>query len=180
MLKRFGTHFRGNVVGYVALFVVLGGSAVALPGKGVIDRNDLRKGVVKTKNLRNNAVKTPKIAPNAVTGAKVNEGTLVFACSNGRTRAVDLCFETALRSADNWETAFTDCADENGMLPSLAQLTAAASKLGFTGATPDLWAGQNWDDGGERASAVDFGTQIPQRQAASNSHQYVCAFPLFG
>jgi hypothetical protein len=179
MLKRFGTHLRGNVVGYVALFVVLGGSAVALPGKGVIDKNDLRKNVVKAKNIKANAVTNPKIATNAVTGAKVNESTLSFSCTNGRTQFNHLCFETALRAADSWEGAFSDCEDEGGQLPSLAELGAAEDALGFTAGTPDLWAGQSWDDGAERASAFDVSAGIPLRQAANTNHQYVCAFPLF-
>jgi hypothetical protein len=179
-MKRLQKHVRAHVIGYLALFVALGGTAVALPGKGVIDKNDLRKNVVKAKNIKINAVTGPKIKANAVTGAKVDESTLEFSCSNGRTLAADLCFETGLRSADTWESAFTDCEDEGGMLPSLAQLAAADSTLGFTGATPDLWAGQSWDDAVERASALDLGSAIPQRQNASQLHQYVCAFPLFG
>ena len=178
MLKRFGTHFRGNVVGYVALFAVLGGTAYALPGKKVIDNNDLGKAVVKAKNVKAGAITTDKLAADAATGAKVSEGTLDFTCTNGRTQFSYLCFETALRAAGSWEEAFTDCEDEGGQLPSLAELAAADDTLGFTAATPDLWAGQSWDDGAERASALDLGSGIPLRQVASTNHQYVCAFPL--
>src|SRR5690348_45740 len=36
MLKAFGNHVRGNVVGYVALFVALGGTAYAATGGNFI------------------------------------------------------------------------------------------------------------------------------------------------
>jgi hypothetical protein len=36
MLKAFAAHVRGNVVGYIALFVALGGTAVATDGGNFI------------------------------------------------------------------------------------------------------------------------------------------------
>jgi hypothetical protein len=68
MLHRVGRHLRHNLVGYVALFVALGGAsyaAVSLP-----------KNSVGTKQLKNGAVTTSKIAAGAVTGAKVAPGSL--------------------------------------------------------------------------------------------------------
>jgi hypothetical protein len=52
-MKKFGQHFRGNIVGYVALFVALGGvsyAAVTLPA-----------GSVGTKQLKRNAVISSKV-----------------------------------------------------------------------------------------------------------------------
>jgi hypothetical protein len=169
MLKRFGTHLRGNVVGYIALFVVLGGSAVALPGRSVIDRNDLRKNVVKSKNIK----------PNAATGADVNEGTLDFTCPSGKKEAQGYCWDSSFTTSDTWESTFSDCVNRGGQLPSLALLAAASDQLGYTGATADLWAGQSWDDSpNERASALDISSGIPQRQDADQSHPAVCVYPL--
>jgi hypothetical protein len=54
------------IVAMMALFVSLTGIAGALPGKGRIDTNDLKKNVVKSKN----------VAPDSLTGADINEGTL--------------------------------------------------------------------------------------------------------
>ena len=45
------------VVSCVALIVALAGTAVALPGKKVIDKNDLKKNVVKSKNIKGEQVK---------------------------------------------------------------------------------------------------------------------------
>lgn len=170
MLKRFGTHFRSNVVGYVALFVVLGGSAYALPGKGVIDKNDLRKGVVKTKNLK----------ANAATGAKVNEGTLDFACATGLQEVNGDCFETTPRTADDWQHASDTCADANGFLPSYQQLNAADQELGIDVNTePDIWTENRWDDGAsDFAHVYTPGTEIPSSHNAGGAEQFICVFPL--
>ena len=167
MLKRFGTHFRHNVVGYVALFIVLGGSAYALPGGGTIDRNDLGKGVVKTKSL----------AKNAATGAKVNEGSLNFRCAAGRTEAIGLCWDSAARAADDWTAAFGDCADERGRLPDLTELNAARGVLG----TPSvyLWTGARWDsESGQRAALLRMSDSLIDGAAINNDYGYRCAFPL--
>jgi hypothetical protein len=83
MNGRLTTHLRGHAIGYVALFIVLGGTAVALPGKNSVDsgdiakkavkQSDIAKKAVKKKHLASNAVVTNKIAANAVTGAKADE-----------------------------------------------------------------------------------------------------------
>ena len=54
------------VVASIALIAALTGSAIALPGKSKVQRNDIRK----------NAVTGPKIRNNAVTGRDVREKTL--------------------------------------------------------------------------------------------------------
>lgn len=83
MLGRLGRHVRQQFVGYIALFVALGGvsyAAVALP-----------KNSVGTKQIAKGAVKKADLGNNAVTSAKVKDGSLlladfapdVFAGSNG-------------------------------------------------------------------------------------------------
>ena len=72
----------GLVVAIVALVAALAGSAVALPGKGSVDSNDLRKNVVKTKNIKDDAVSRAKIADNAVNGARVAANSLTGADIN--------------------------------------------------------------------------------------------------
>ncbi len=59
-------HVRSNIVGYVALFVALSGSAAALSG-----RNTVNSGDIKPKNVR-----LSDIAPNAVNSSKVVNGSL--------------------------------------------------------------------------------------------------------
>jgi hypothetical protein len=61
----------GLIVGSLALILAVGGTAVALPGKKRVDRNDLKKGVVKTGNIRGKAVTTQKLRGQAVTTNKL-------------------------------------------------------------------------------------------------------------
>ncbi len=80
-------HFRHNVVGYIALFCfVLGGTAIALPGKNKVDTGDIKRNAVRASDIARNAVTASKIAPRSVDslrviddslgGADINESTL--------------------------------------------------------------------------------------------------------
>ena len=67
-----------NVMSSIAVFLVLGGAAVAatqLP-KNSVGTKQLKKNAVTKAKIKKNAVTTAKIKNDAVTGAKVNEGTL--------------------------------------------------------------------------------------------------------
>jgi hypothetical protein len=66
MFVRFRDHLRHHVIAYVALFIVLGGTAMALPGKGTVTSNDIAKKAVKSKNLAKHAVKSKNLAKHAV------------------------------------------------------------------------------------------------------------------
>ena len=76
---RIRSHLRRNLIGLVALFVVLGGTAAALPGKNTVDSGDIKKQAVKTSDIAKQAVKEKKLADGAVTGAKVADGSLTGA-----------------------------------------------------------------------------------------------------
>jgi hypothetical protein len=71
-----GAHLRSNVVGYVALFLAMTGSAVALEGRNTVDSGDIKNGQVKRADIKANAVNGSRIADGAVTGAEVDEATL--------------------------------------------------------------------------------------------------------
>lgn len=60
------------MVATVALVVALGGSAIALPGKGKVKSDDIARGAVKTKDIAKAAVKTGKIKNNQVTPLKLD------------------------------------------------------------------------------------------------------------
>jgi hypothetical protein len=68
MLHRFTAHLRGHAVGYLALFVALGGSSYAAV--------KLTPGSVKTTAIAKRAVTHSKLARNSVTGANVAKGSL--------------------------------------------------------------------------------------------------------
>jgi hypothetical protein len=68
MIHRFIAHLRGNVIGYLALFVALGGSSYAAVR--------LTPGSVKSSALAAGAVTHAKLARNSVTAANVKNGGL--------------------------------------------------------------------------------------------------------
>ena len=69
--ERIRRHLQTHIVAYLALFVALGGTAVALPGKNTVKSNDIARGAVKGKSLAADAVKKRKIRNAAVVNAKL-------------------------------------------------------------------------------------------------------------
>jgi len=78
MAGRIRTHLRANVVGYVAIFIALSGSAYA----GVaLERNQVKSrhigpGQVKSSDLKDNAVTSPKVADGSLLEADFAAGSL--------------------------------------------------------------------------------------------------------
>lgn len=64
------------VISMVALVFALAGSAIALPGKGRVDKNDLAKGAVTKKAIKKNAVTKKAIKAGAVNSAKLADGAV--------------------------------------------------------------------------------------------------------
>jgi Na+-translocating ferredoxin:NAD+ oxidoreductase RnfG subunit len=74
MLSRLRTKVSpaALVIALIALFAAIGGgAAIALPGKKVIDKNDLKKNVIASKNVINDGL----------TGNDIKEGTLQIPAS---------------------------------------------------------------------------------------------------
>ena len=63
-------------VAFTALFLVLGGSAVALNGKNSVDSGDIKNGQISTADIRNSGVRGTDVRPNTLTGTDINESTL--------------------------------------------------------------------------------------------------------
>jgi hypothetical protein len=74
--SRIREHIRHNLWGITAVFIALGGTAAALPGKNTVDSGDIKKGQVKTRDLANSSVTSPKVADDALTGDDVDESSL--------------------------------------------------------------------------------------------------------
>ncbi len=74
-------HIRTHVVGYVAVFLALTGTAMALPGTNTVDSGDIVP----------SGVTTPDLAPDAVIAASIADGTVASAdLLNQQVRRVDL------------------------------------------------------------------------------------------
>ncbi len=73
-MRRLGNHFRGNVVGYLGVFLALTGTAVALPGTDSVDSGDIINGEVKAVDLAGSAVNGSKIADGSVGSLDLRDG----------------------------------------------------------------------------------------------------------
>ena len=76
MSTRPSVFLRQNILGLVAIFIALGGTAAALDGKNTVDSGDIKNGQVKTKDLQAGAVNGAIVADNTITGDDVDEATL--------------------------------------------------------------------------------------------------------
>jgi hypothetical protein len=78
-MKRFRPRLTyANVIASLALFVALGGSAVAAQlAKNSVGPNQLKKGAVTAAKLKKQAVTSGKIAPNAVTPGKIGPNAVL-------------------------------------------------------------------------------------------------------
>jgi hypothetical protein len=75
--ERVRHHIRHNAIAYVALFIALGGTAIALPGKSKVKKNDIARGAVVGKAIAADAVKKAKIRDGAVGTAKLDAGAVI-------------------------------------------------------------------------------------------------------
>ena len=128
-------------VALLALFVALGGSAVAAV--------ELASNSVGNKQIRAGSVTTTKLRNGAVTGAKVANGTLSAAdiagpvaaagsastagsantvnCPGGTLPRIGLCVESTLRAPLAFSDAVKACGDANRRLPTVGELVTLAA-----------------------------------------------------
>jgi hypothetical protein len=66
MRAKIREHIRANAIGYVALFIALGGGAYALQGRNTVDSRDIINGQVRSSDVKDNGL----------TGNDVNESAL--------------------------------------------------------------------------------------------------------
>ncbi|HZO07081.1 MAG TPA: hypothetical protein VFB52_11900, partial [Solirubrobacterales bacterium] len=74
--QRIRRHLQSNAIAYVALFVALSGTAIALPGKNKVKKNDIARGAVVGKAIAADAVKIAKIRDGAVIASKLGPGAV--------------------------------------------------------------------------------------------------------
>jgi hypothetical protein len=77
MKQGVSEHLRRNVYGLVAIFIALGGSAVAANvAKNSVTSKSIKNGQVKTKDLAGGSVDGSKVLADSLTGDQIDEGTL--------------------------------------------------------------------------------------------------------
>ena len=77
-MEKLREHLRNNVVGYLALFVALSGTAYAAVelGKNDVRSRHIKNGQVKVKDLASDAVTSPKVADGSLLGKDFAAGQL--------------------------------------------------------------------------------------------------------
>lgn len=185
---RLRTPAPGTVLGLIALIVALAGTAVALPGKKSIDKNDLRANVVKSKH----------VAPDALKGVDVSEASLAAVptaveaanagavdghnadCTAGTVFHAGACFDSSDRGDSDWTGAAQACADAGGYLPIPSELLSIRNLAGINLGDPGdgHWADARYQDNGvnEAMTVVDNGTL--EGVALAGPRTYRCAFKL--
>lgn len=123
MLVRLKSHLKHHVIAYVALFLVLGGTAVALPGRGSVKSKDIAKKAVKTRNLAKKAVKTKNLAAGAVTTSKLGNDAVTG------EKADEASFKGLIRGdGEQFMTSIT--VDGVGFLPDPEPVLANVPTMG--------------------------------------------------
>jgi hypothetical protein len=96
--ERIRRHLQSHVVGYLALFVALSGTALALPGKKEVKSNDIANGAVKGKAIAADAVKTAKIRDGSITAPKLGAAAVTgSALADGAVTSADLASDSVIR-----------------------------------------------------------------------------------
>lgn len=150
MLGSFGRYIRQHHVALLALFVALGGTALAL------ERND---------------VKSRHIAPGEVKVSDTND-RLRLKCPGGTRYFEGACIENAARADATFTTARDDCLDESRRLPSASELRLFRHEPGIA-LTDGEWTSDIPVGGGPTAIVVGEG--IPEAHDSwSNPHGYRC------
>jgi hypothetical protein len=83
VVERIGQQLRSNVLGLVAIFIVLGGTAYAvngsLSGRNTVGSADIINGQVKGHDIHMGAVQSSDVRNNDLTGRDIREATLNLA-----------------------------------------------------------------------------------------------------
>jgi hypothetical protein len=151
MRSKFSRHLRSNVVGYIALFIALGGTAYA---GATITGSDVVDGSLTTADYRNNDIRTGDVRAETLTGADVADQSGVDTCVS-TVRLGSLCVR-----AENFARPFLEaldhCANLDLRMPSLGE----AKQLAQTHDIPNVdqseffWTDERFMTSGELEQAA--------------------------
>jgi hypothetical protein len=164
------------VINLVALFIVLGGHAVALPGKNVVKKNDIAPGAVTARSLAPGIVTSAKLGRHAVTDAalankSVTGRTISPRSVHGLMLAGTIVIPANVADADpagpmgsdgNWTTsgATATCPPDAMLLNGGITIQDSPSHRAFvqsiypSGSNASTWVGQISTDTGGASPAL--------------------------
>ena len=150
---------HATIVAYLALFVALGGSAIA--ASGAITGKQIKNGTITAADIKKGSIKGVDLAKNTLTGTQINESklgpvpnatnavnatnagnantvggvtaaSLRLSCPSGTTPFSGVCFETTLRADQALQGAMETCAAAGRVLPTPGELWAFSQQPGVT------------------------------------------------
>ena len=132
MLRRIAIAVRNQWMGALALFVALGGTAVAAtgaldgpaPGQNSVGSLDIINGQVQNGDIQDNAVGSGKVSNDSLTATDVAQNTLGF-----RETATSASDEIKVGSIDEWDVADDSLAGADVLNNSLTRRDIAAETL---------------------------------------------------
>jgi len=124
-----------NVMATIAVFVALGGTAVAaklvLPKNSVTSKS-VKDGSLKGKDLAKGTITGANVAKNTLNADNINQASLVLPCPSGTTKAAGICFDSSERASQGLDGAMTTCAQANRFLPTVAELRTLHVQAGVS------------------------------------------------
>ncbi len=132
---------HATVVAYLALFVALGGTAMAtvtITKNSQVDRGTI-SGHHPPKGDH------PNVIGGSISGADLSaklKGSFSVRCPSDMRRAGDLCFEDSVRADASLEDALKTCARARRRLPTLAELAVVFENSGAP--QPNQWVATQW------------------------------------
>jgi hypothetical protein len=139
------------VVALVALFVALGGSALA--GVIIASNNQIARNTISGHHPPSGS--HPNIIRGSVSGTDLSsdlKSSLKLHCPSDMQQAADICFEPALRTSATFGDALQTCASVGLRLPTLAELALAFDHLGAP--QPSQWVSTQYFDQSASATSV--------------------------
>jgi hypothetical protein len=121
VLRRLRSHFRHQLVGYLALFVALGGTTYAA---ATIGAGDIKTGAVRTRQIKDGEVLPEDLNQSFL--QNLTPGCRLASLH----RAGDICFESDTRFDATWLEAVATCARAQMRLPTAAELALVYDHLG--------------------------------------------------
>jgi hypothetical protein len=197
------------VVALLALFVALGGTAVAagtlITGKqiknGSITGADVKNKSLTPRDFRG-SIRGPQglTGPAGPQGPQGPQGAQGMAgpkgdkgdqglqgppgplpdCPPFTRAALGACFEVIARAMQNWYSASELCEAANRRLPTASELYGFRNQPGIALADPEVTSNLLRDDGVYKYLAVDDGGSISVALVSSNPHQFRCVASRVG
>jgi hypothetical protein len=134
MSVRIRQHIRSNVIGYLALFAALSGTAYAidgpLPGQDQVGSQDIINGEVKALDVGGNAVRSAEVMDETLGGADIAPGAISSSeVINGTLSAADLGSNSA-GYAEIAPDAFNTEFNDSGFFYGIADNSIQSNEVG--------------------------------------------------